>query len=236
MTNSDANKPLALRVADDIRQAIVAARFDLGEALSEEGLAAAFGVSRTPVREALTLLQTEGLVNIVPKSGTYVFSPTEDEIVELCEHRVTLEIEACRRALERHPEATLAALEHAVAQMVQAQADDDMNAYGAADTAFHLCFFQHCGNRYLREAYERNLGRVAALRTHLAYMARNEPSRSFADHRKIIELVAAGKHTSLATLLSKHILRTRENYILTLRDRLEKSGPAVERMRRKLGL
>lgn len=76
-------KSLVVRLADNIREAIVSARLDLGEALSEESLAAAFEVSRTPVREALALLQTEGLVNVVAKSGSYVFSPTEDDIVKI---------------------------------------------------------------------------------------------------------------------------------------------------------
>lgn len=133
-------KSLAMRLANEIREAIVSARFDLGEALSEESLAAAFEVSRTPVREALALLQTEGLVNVVAKSGSYVFSPTEDDIVELCEHRVTLEVEASRRALERNPEATLQALRDALAQMIMALEQDDRLAYGAADTEFHLSF------------------------------------------------------------------------------------------------
>ena len=232
-------KSLAMRLANEIREAIVSARFDLGEALSEESLAAAFEVSRTPVREALALLQSEGLVNVVAKSGSYVFSPTEDDIVELCEHRVTLEVEASRRALERNPEATLQALRDALAQMIMALEQDDRLAYGAADTEFHLSFFKFSANRYLVDAYERNLGRVAALRTHLARRARHEPDRSFNDHRQMIELAEAGKHGALATLLSRHILRTRESYIATLRERQELAGPnsdRVERIRRKLRL
>lgn len=232
-------KSLAVRLAADIREAIVSARLDLGEALSEESLASAFAVSRTPVREALAMLQTEGLVNIVAKSGTYVFSPTEDDIVELCEHRVTLEVEASRRALERNPEATLQAMQHALADMISALEQDDRLRYGAADTAFHLSLFTFSGNRYLMDAYERNLGRVAALRTHLARRARHEPDRSFMDHRRMIELVQAGKQPALAKLLSRHILRTREVYIATLRERLEQqnlSGDRVEKMRRRLRL
>ncbi|HYI73318.1 MAG TPA: winged helix-turn-helix domain-containing protein, partial [Skermanella sp.] len=74
---AEARKPpsMALQVADRIRNAIILAEFDLGEALSEDSLAAAMGISRTPVREALRLLQTEGLVTVVPKSGTFVFNP-----------------------------------------------------------------------------------------------------------------------------------------------------------------
>ena len=232
-------KSLALRLADNIREAIVSARLDLGEALSEESLAAAFEVSRTPVREALALLQTEGLVNVVAKSGSYVFSPTEVDIVELCEHRVTLEVEASRRSLERNPEVTLQALRDALTQMSSALEQDDRLSYGAADTEFHSSFFKFSANRYLVDAYERNLGRVAALRTHLAQRARHEPDRSFKDHWRMIELAETGNYRALATLLSQHILRTRESYIVTLRERQELQGmnsDRVKKIRRKVRL
>ncbi|ACL56453.1 GntR family transcriptional regulator [Methylobacterium nodulans] len=227
---------LAQHVADELRKAIVSAQFDFGEALSEEGLAAAFGVSRTPIREALTILQAEGLVTIVPKSGTYIFTPSEDDVAELCEHRVTLEVEAVKRTLQRGREAALAELRLAFADMTRARATEDMELYGRADTAFHLSFFHHCGNRYLRDAYERNLGRVSALRTHLAFVAVNEPERSYADHERIIALISANEPEQLADLLEQHILRTRENYLSALRGRLQVGElNRVARIRRKLG-
>lgn len=229
---------MAHRLADEIREAIISAQLDLGEALSEEGLAAAFAVSRTPIREALTLLETQGLVTIVPKSGTYVFKPDEADITELCEHRAALESTASRLAMERHPEALLADLLAALQGMQNARNADDMNLYGRADTALHLAFFKHCDNRYLQEAYERNLGRVAALRTHLAWRARNEPARSYGDHQRILDLVEQGKATALGSLLTRHIMRTRENYISALRMRQEGESASSRtlQMRRKLGL
>ena len=87
-------KSLVPTIADKIRAAIVDAELDFGENLSEDTLASAFEVSRTPVREALNLLQMEGLVIIVPKSGTYVFTPTLEDIAELCDYRVGLEKQA----------------------------------------------------------------------------------------------------------------------------------------------
>ncbi|WP_324747304.1 hypothetical protein [Pseudomonas veronii] len=90
------------------------------------------------------------------------------------------------------------------------------------------------------DAYERNLGRVAALRTHLARRARGEPDRSCNnDHQRLIELAETGKQGALATLLSRHILRTRESYIATLRERQElqsQNSDRVEKIRRKLRL
>ena len=127
----------------------------------------------------------------------------------------------------------------ALTQMISALEQNDRLSYGAADTEFHLSFLKFSANRYLVDAYERNLGRVAALRTHLARCARHEPDRSFNDHRRMIELAETGKQGALATLLSRHILRTRESYIVTLRERQELqslNSNRVEKIRRKLRL
>jgi DNA-binding GntR family transcriptional regulator len=226
-------------VAERIRNAIILADFDLGEALSEDGLAAALGVSRTPVREALRLLQTQGLVTVVPKSGTFVFNPTETEIAELCEYRSVLEVKAATLALQRDPEGTHRELVAAVERMRQAQATDDMRLYGEADLAFHLAFFTHCGNRFLTEGYAMGLGRISALRTHLAFASEAEPARSFADHEDMAAIFAGGDASALPDLLDRHIQRTRQNYIEALQARLRDAAEQPdkrEQIRRKLGL
>ncbi|EFL28328.1 putative transcriptional regulator, GntR family protein [Streptomyces himastatinicus ATCC 53653] len=236
-TGGGRSSSLASEVARRLRAAIVDGEFDLGEALSEDGLASALGVSRTPVREALRMLQLQGLVEIVPKSGTYVFQPTEDEIFELCEYRTTLEIRAAQLALERNPEAALAAMRRAVEAMTDALAGNNTKAYGIADTAFHEAFFAHCGNRYLSDAYQMSLARVSALRVHLTFLATTEPARSFEEHRRIIEIFAEGRLAELEEILKAHIMRTRENYVLALRDRAARDTESkAAGLRRKLGL
>lgn len=236
---TERNPSLGAQLAERIRAAIISAEFDLGEALSEDGLAAAFGVSRTPVREALRLLQTQGLVAVVPKSGTFVFNPSEADIAELCEFRSMLEVKAASLALQRAAPATLAELRPAVDSMIQAQAQGDMRLYGRADMAFHLAFFTHCGNRHLAEAYDMCLGRVSALRTHLAFASKGEPARSFADHQRIAAIFAGEDAADLPEILDQHILRTRQNYIEALQDRLralQRQGSRRDQMRRKLGM
>jgi DNA-binding GntR family transcriptional regulator len=238
---AEARKPpsMALQVADRIRNAIILAEFDLGEALSEDSLAAAMGISRTPVREALRLLQTEGLVTVVPKSGTFVFNPAEDDIVELCEFRVMLEVRAATLALRRAGPATLKSLLAAMAEMTDAQVLGDMRLYGKADMAFHLSFLDHCGNRYLSHAYSMILGRVSALRTHLAFLTRGEPARSFSDHERIVGIFERGDDAALPEILERHILRTRENYIEALAERTRAArdtGGRSDHIRRKLGM
>ncbi|MER7795167.1 GntR family transcriptional regulator [Streptomyces sp. NPDC097640] len=236
-TSGRRSSSLASDVARRLRAAIVDGDFDLGEALSEDGLASALGVSRTPVREALRMLQLQGLVEVVPKSGTYVFQPTEDEIFELCEYRTTLEVRAAQLALERNPGAALATMRTAVATMTEALADNNTKAYNTADTAFHEAFFAQCGNRYLSDAYQMSLARVSALRVHLTFLAATEPTRSFDEHQRIVEIFAAGRTDELEEILKSHIMRTRENYLKALRARAARGAESkTQGLRRKLGL
>lgn len=228
-------KSLSAIISEKIRRAIVEAEFEFGESLSEESLAMAFEVSRTPVREALNLLQMQDLVRIVPKSGTYVFEPTHEDIAELCDFRAGLEERAMRLTLAADREKLARLLAGEVAAMRIAVEAGNRRAYGRHDTEFHLAFFRDCGNRYLARAYESILGRVAALRTHLAIEAPGEPARSLADHEEIADLAARDRPDEIAAILEDHILRTKSNYLNALRKRSkEAADPRALRLRRQL--
>jgi DNA-binding GntR family transcriptional regulator len=228
-----ASTTLPERIAQQIRDAIVDARLSFGEALSEENLAAAFEVSRTPVREALDQLQREGLVKIVPKSGTYVFTPTLADIAALCEYRAGLELQAVALAAARNGVALHDRLATLVAGMAKAIAAGDLRGYGRLDTQYHLAFLEGSENRYLQQGYTLILGQVSALRTQLAVHTEAEPARSFDDHRLIIALLADGDLRRLRRVLSAHILRTEKNYVSAFKD-LASAEPHVDRLRRRL--
>jgi DNA-binding GntR family transcriptional regulator len=89
------------RVIDDMRRRIIKGDIEPGAPLSELALAEEFGVSRTPVREALKQLQTEGLVEIRPRVGTFVTTPSRREITELFEMKELLEGAAARLLARR---------------------------------------------------------------------------------------------------------------------------------------
>ncbi len=225
---------MSATVADRLRQAIVNADFDFGEALSEENLAAAFDVSRTPVREALYVLQLEGLVSIVPKSGTYVFTPTPDDIVEMCEYRAGLELHAAELATTRDPEALANALEAISHEMLAVLEQGDIRRYGQLDTLYHLEFLEKSGNRYLMQGYRMIMGRVATLRTQLALNAKNEPKRSMKDHELMIRLVREQNISRLKTVLRAHVLRTTDNFMQAFQANTMRALTQKEVVRRKL--
>ena len=102
-------RSLTALVTERIREAIVDGRFALGEALSELKLAAALNVSRTPVRDALTALQLQGLIDVRPQSGSFVFLPSEEDVAELAEFRRVLEMTALRFCFARRRDEALRA-------------------------------------------------------------------------------------------------------------------------------
>ena len=84
-----------------LRREIVEGEFELGQALSESKIAARYGVSRTPVREAFACLGLEGLVRTEPQQGTFVFTIDRDQFAQISEARSILETAALRLAVER---------------------------------------------------------------------------------------------------------------------------------------
>jgi len=213
----DLPKSRAALVAQRLRDAIVDGQFALGEMIPEEMLAASFGVSRTPVREALNQLQGLGLVVVRPQRGSYVFEPSEQDISALCEFRAVIEPAAARLAWHHHREATLAALEEAVADMAVAHKQKNKVRYSRADTRLHEAFVQHCGNPYLQVSYATAGPRFAALRTHLGAAADVLNPRGLKEHKQMLELFRQGDFAAFEALMLAHVASTRDNYVASLK-------------------
>ena len=172
---------LATMVAERLRDAIIDGEFTLGENISEERLCAAFGVSRSPVRDALNALQFTGLVEVRPKRGSFVFNPTEADVARLCDYRFMLEREAAR-----------------------AHADGDRRAYGHADTAYHGVFFACCGNSLVRDAYRLAEAQLATLRTLLTAPFDERRESGLTQHRDMAEALLSGDEAGFAAMLKAH--------------------------------
>jgi DNA-binding GntR family transcriptional regulator len=216
-------KSLVEIVEERLRDAIVNAELGFGEALTEEGLGAAFGVSRTPLREALARLELQGLVAVVPKKGTFVFAPTNEDVEDLCQFRLMLELNALKLCLARDKDATLRTMNDAVQAMEAAHLGGDRLSYARADTAFHNAFFDHCGSRHLVDAYKTVFGRIAAIRTHLSVPLAQEQKRSFKEHKALIKAFAAEDMPQLEKILDEHISRAKIAYAARMRCLLPKT-------------
>lgn len=203
---------LTARVTEQIREAIQNGEFKLGEGLSELKLAAALGVSRTPVREAFNALQLQGLIDIRPQSGSFVFMPTEENVGALCEFRRVMEVTALRLCFEYRREDALQQMRAASDAMELAKQTGDRLAISHADTDFHQAIMNHSNNPYLIEAYKLVSGRVATLRTHNLVGLDTLLNKSISEHRLIIAALSAGKLDRAETILDEHISRMGVGY------------------------
>lgn len=202
---------LAEIVAAKVRAAIVRGDYELGQPLSERVLAEILHVSKTPVREALSLLRMEGLVKVLPQRGATVFLPNEVEVRELCELRQALEGTAIAHAIQRGGAGFADKLDEIVQRMTDARSAGDSRLYLECDTAFHQCFFEFCGNQLMASTYAIHSGKIAALRTHLAVRPRHT-DLSFDEHQQIAAAARSGDISQTLDLIDKHIGRTRQSF------------------------
>jgi DNA-binding GntR family transcriptional regulator len=205
-------KSLTDMVADEVRARIVDGRIRLGAGLSENGLAAELGISKTPVREALLQLKQEGLVEVQPQRGTYVFRLAPEQVVMLSELREVLETTAIKAALERNPDALTDRMSTLFAEMRAAYEADDKVAYRKLDGDYHEAIIDLCGNPYVRNAYRQISFCIAALRSRLSIEAQLN-RLSLADHKEMLRLIRIGDVAALQKLLRAHIAQTKQSYL-----------------------
>ena len=193
---------------EKILNAIVYGRLDLGEPLSENDLAKALDMSKAPIRQSLNELRLKGLVVVIPQSGSYVFSPTREEIEELSDFRLLLEQRALVVSMQTAGPAMLRSLKKIVDRMRDAYQANDLFQSKLLDTEYHQTFINHSQNRYLIQSYENIVPSVGALRYRFMDTAvyRN---RAFDEHQKMLECLTAGSVTKACDILDDHISRTK---------------------------
>ncbi len=200
------NESLTSRIAARLKLAILNAELEFGEALSEDKLASAFGTSRTPVRGALTALQVQGLIEIKPQSGSFVFTPTRQNITELCEFRTMLELQAMQLSMERKRKETIASLWEANDRMERGKQSSDWLEIARADSIYHKALVQNCGNEYLLESFELVAARVDSIRTRITLALGDIRTRSMNEHTAIIAALEEDRLGKAKMILTSHIM------------------------------
>lgn len=212
------NRPrtLATEVADELKASIISTKISLGEMLSEERVASQMGVSRTPVREAFSILQHQGLLTVLPQRGSAVFRPNATDIEMLVDFRRHMELGAARLALRHAAAETASALAQTIEMMDRARDHDELLAYTQADDAFHASFFIHCANPHYAQAYDLISGRISALRAHLSVPLQIYRTRAYDEHLAIGRAAADGDEATLLEILDRHITAMTDNYVSAL--------------------
>lgn len=209
---------LTSRIAARLKLAILNAEFQFGEALSEDRLAAAFGTSRTPVRGALAALQAQGLIEIKPQSGSFVFMPTRQNLADLCEFRAMLELEALTLSIDRKRNETIALLRDANNKMDEGKRDGNWLAVAEADSAYHRALVQNCGNIYLLESFELVAARVDAIRTRITMALGEIRARVMNEHVTIIEALEEGRLPKAKSILTSHIMTALSSFDMACKE------------------
>ena len=206
-------RPKSLRelALEHLRNSIIDGSLKMGQVLSERKISEELGVSKSPVREALAQLRDEGLVSIEPQKGARVFSLSEPEVTQICDFRQAIETAAFELALTRGPDRLARDMQQVVKEMERERARGNEKGYLSLDTTFHQLIFEHAQNDYLTASYTRYIGKIAALRTHLAKLPQHT-DLSFDEHRQIAIAVREGNLDKIKALLKEHIDRTRQTY------------------------
>ncbi len=199
------------RIYERVRESILRLKLPPGADLDESSLEREFGLSRTPVREALIRLASEGLVVLLPNRGARVTPidisdvPQLFEALELCQ-RATIRWVAARRTPE-----DVAEMRRLNREFLEAAKRGDTERMGEANKDFHLIFARGCDNRYLARFYESMLAislRLARTVFTYAPQAGDSPSSYFMEivrqHDAMIDLVEKGDADGADALARKH--------------------------------
>ena len=145
-----ANKDLKNHTYCILKERLVNCIYPPGTLLNEAQLAADLGASRTPVREAISRLEMEGFVKIMPKKGIYVTDISLNDVIQIFQTRIEIEPIAVRLAAPHLPREELLAF----CGKFKGEAPDIQNGF-RLDTAMHLFIIEHCGNRYIIDMMHR---------------------------------------------------------------------------------
>lgn len=193
------------QVYDRVRNAILDGELAPGTVMSQVSLADELGVSRTPLREALRMLQSEGLVDGEPNRRVRVAPMTPADLEELCIARVTLEAEALRLSIPRMSTEALARLEGAMAEMAHYAEAKDYRRWTVPHRDFHRQLTAPAGariNALLGQLFDH------AERYRRLHIGHGPSAWATAGHREILDACKAGDRERGAALLAAHLART----------------------------
>lgn len=223
---------LAVRISRELESEILSGKFQPGARLDERSLAERFGVSRTPIREALKELVSQELAEHRSRQGIFVTKISMSSVMELFELLAVLESAAARLAARRMDEDSAEYLMTIALQTKDAAARQAAADYTEANTCFHELIYAGCGNRPLEESIRQVRRRVAPYRTHIHRIAgRRELSAH--EHVELAQLIARHDELGAADLMFLHLDIHRSefrDFVVTLSRSLE-SPPAVHSSR-----
>ena len=203
--------PLADQVLDDLRSRILSLELPPNTALSRNELSDFYGISQTPLRDALLKLESDRLLRIFPQSRTLVSPLNLNDIRETQFLRNAIEKEIAGLLASQHVGCEILAAEDTISSMerLAAQPEMDLAAFNRADKTYHAALFAAAGKSGLFdmiEARSGNLNRVRHL--HLRFREDAKPARVIEDHRSILVAIVEGDAGRARAAIRSHLSHT----------------------------
>ena len=196
-----APRALYQEVADRLRQQIYSRALEPGSWIDEMKLANAFGISRTPLREALKVLAVEGLVTMKLRRGAYVTEVSRDDVAQVYHLLALLESDAAAQVAEHADAAQRAQLQQLHERLEKQVRQRD--AFFATNEQFHMALLQIAGNRWALQIAT-DLRKVMKLNRHHSLFKQGRLSDSLAEHRALMDAIGARDSSRARALMRAH--------------------------------
>lgn len=217
------------QLREQIEERIVTGLYPPGTRLDEVELAEGFGVSRTPIREALIQLSSEGFIEIRPRRGAIVAQIPPGRLCEMFDVMAELEAMCGRLAARRASTADIERIQQAHQACQAARAANDPDSYYRLNETFHFAIYEASHNGFLTEQATGLHRRLRPYRR-LQLRVRNRMDSSFAEHADIVAAIARGDAEAAMDRLRQHVTVQGERFA-----DLIASIDAVDRERRARG-
>ena len=196
-----ARRALYQDVAERLRQQIFARELEPGSWIDEMKLSAAYGISRTPLREALKVLAVEGLVTMKLRRGAYVTEMSRDDVAQVYHLLGLLESDAAGQVAAHATDAQRAELASLHGRLEKQVRQRD--AFFATNEQFHMALLQMAGNRWAQQMVA-DLRKVMKLNRHHSLFKRGRLAESLAEHRALMRAIEARDAQETARLMRLH--------------------------------
>jgi DNA-binding GntR family transcriptional regulator len=181
-----------------------------GERIDEQALAKEFGISRTPLREALKVLHNDGLVKLIPRRGCFVAKLNDSDMDEIYEMIALLEGACAGRAAEQASDADIARLRRITQRMIQMASDKNYKRYFEANLAAHELVLNMAGNRWQKNMIQ-YLRSMCRLWPRVSFgVVPERLKESLEEHGQILDAIEKRDRTRAEGVMRKHVANTRE--------------------------
>ncbi len=189
------------QVAERLRQQIFDRRLEPGTWIDEQKLSAEYGISRTPLREALKVLAVEGLVTMKVRRGAYVTEMSRDDVAQVYHLLALLESDAAATVATHAGSAQRLELKTLHAQLEKQSRQRD--AFFASNEAFHMALLRMAGNRWAEQTVS-DLRQVMKLNRHHSLFRQGRIADSLAEHRALMVAIEQGNASAARSTMQHH--------------------------------